>query len=370
MHILLAPDKFKGSMTADEVCAAMAEGLRAVIPDVMISSCPIADGGDGFVDVLQRHFDGVWIECPVHDAMGRSIMGRYVLCGDTAVMEMSEASGIRLVAEGERDVWQANTWGTGEMMRHAIEHSQVKRIIMGIGGSATNDAGCGMAAALGVRFLNGDGDTLNPTPDELRCCESVDDSAQVQLPEVLIACDVDNPLLGDEGATRVYGPQKGLLDRDVAELEAVLAKVVMLTGGQRAAELPGAGAAGGLGFGLVQFCNARLLSGFDLVAQETGLLEKIRLADVVVTGEGKLDAQTLNGKGPAGVAMMAREEGKQVVAIAGIVETAPLHLFDHAYALHDDQRSIAETMMHSKELIAACSSELARELNECSRPVE
>ncbi|BDS08366.1 glycerate kinase [Oceaniferula spumae] len=367
MKILLAPDKFKGTLTAEEVCAIMQRGLHSVLPDADIVSCPIADGGDGFAEVLRSQLNGAWVECPAHDALGRPIDARYALCGDTAVIEMSEASGLWRVAENVRDIWRSSTLGTGEMMRHAIEQSRVKRIIMGIGGSATNDAGCGMAAALGVRFLNDRGDELDPTPSELKHCGKIDISERLTLPEVLIACDVDNPLLGNEGATRVYGPQKGVVENDFGQWDDYFELLVTLTDGGTAAMIPGAGAAGGLGFGLIQFCGARLLPGFDLVAQEVGLMEKILACDVVITGEGRLDAQTLHGKGPAGVAEMARDAGKKVFAIAGSVECEPLHLFDGAYALHHDSRTLEESMQRSEELLMVAAVELGDTLRASGR---
>lgn len=362
MNILLAPDKFKGTLTAARVCELIEAGLRRVLPDAVITSCPIADGGDGFAEVIRTQMGGEWLECQAHDALGRPLPARYALCGETAVMEMSAASGIRHIPEQQRDIWRASTFGTGEMMRHAIEQHGVKRIILGIGGSVSNDAGCGMAAALGVRFLDAEGAELEPVPGQLVRCASVDCSEQIALPEVLVACDVDNPLLGARGAVRVYAPQKGAAEADLEPLEKMLQHIVELTAGEAAAAVPGAGAAGGLGFGLLRFCNAKLVPGFELVAEQTGLLEKIRNCDVVITGEGKLDAQTLHGKGPAGVATLARGEGKRVAAIAGLVEDVPGGLFDHIYALHDASRSLEHTMRRSEDLLLEKSAELAAEL--------
>jgi len=367
MNILLAPDKFKETFSAEKVCELMTRGLRQVlsVSEAEIVSCPIADGGDGFVEVLMAQLGGEWVECEAHDAMGRPLLARYALCGDTAVMEMSEASGIRHIPKEMRDIWRANTQGTGEMMRHAIERHSVQRIIMGIGGSVSNDAGCGMAAALRVRFLDDHGIELDPLPGQLMRCACVDDSEQIALPEVLVACDVDNPLLGDQGAVRVYAPQKGAGEADLAKLEALLGAIVTLTHGEQAALEAGAGAAGGLGFGLLHFCGARLLSGFDLVAEETGLLEKMTRCDLVITGEGKLDTQTLHGKGPAGVARLAHEAGKQVAVIAGLVELEendPRALFDHIYELHDRSRPIEETIRCGEALLIEKSAQLAREL--------
>lgn len=362
MKILLAPDKFKGTFTAEEVCGLLERGLRSVLTDSTVVSCPIADGGDGFADVLCNQLEGKWVECGVHDAVGKSITAQYALCGKTAVMEMSSASGIRLIPEELRDIWRANTVGTGEMMRHAIESSAAEKIVMGIGGSATNDGGFGMASALGVRFYDDAGGELFPAPENLKMCQRVDFSQCIKLPEMLVACDVENPLLGVNGAASVYGPQKGATEEDIQGLETWMGNMVSLLEGEAEAGQSGAGAAGGLGFGLMKFCNASLMSGFDLVAQETGLLEKIQQCDVVITGEGMLDAQTLQGKGPAGVAEMARNLGKKVIAVAGIVEPEVLHLFDAAYALHDDSRSIEETVRRGEELLLSGGAEIARDL--------
>ena len=365
MNILLAPDKFKETFSAEQVCALMTQGLKKILPQANIVSCPIADGGDGFVDVLAKELKGQWVECDVHDAIGRPLSARYAVCGDTAVMEMSEASGIRHIPVEKRDIWRANTLGTGEMMRHAIENYQVQRIIMGIGGSVSNDAGLGMASALGAKFLNEAGVQLDPIPRELLKCAQVDLSNQIALPEILVACDVDNPLLGDQGAVRVYAPQKGASAADLDELESMLSNLVAITDGGKAALVAGAGAAGGLGFGLLQFCGARLLHGFDLVAQETGLIRKIESCDLVITGEGKLDAQTLHGKGPAGVARLAQKAGKQVAVIAGLVELSAsdeARLFDHIYQLHDESRTIDESIRRGESLLIETSAQLAKDL--------
>ncbi|MDG0994149.1 MAG: glycerate kinase [Akkermansiaceae bacterium] len=362
MNILLAPDKFKGTFTAEEICAIISRGLSEALPNASIDTCPIADGGDGFAEILRQSLNGEWVDCAAHDAIGRSVTARYALCGDVAVMEMSEASGIRLIPEQLRDVWNSSTFGTGEMMRHASEKSQVKRIIMGIGGSATNDAGCGMAAALGVKFYDEKGEVLEPTPRNLTNCRSIDISDCIDLPEILVACDVENTLLGEDGATRVYGPQKGVGEHDMIPMEDCFNQLIDMTGGQKEAETPGAGAAGGLGFGLLTYCGADLLSGFDLVASETNLLGKIRSADVVITGEGMLDAQTLHGKGPAGVAAMARSEAKKIIAIAGVIEPVARQLFDQAYALHDETRTLDETIRRAEELLVTCVKKLASEL--------
>lgn len=362
MNILLAPDKFKGVLSAERVCELMVRGIRCVLPQADVVSCPIADGGDGFAEVLRLAHGGRWVDCEAHDAIGRPLRASYVICGDTAVMEMSEISGIRHIPEKMRDVWRANTLGTGEMMRHAIEHHSVRRIIMGIGGSASNDLGCGMLAALGVRFLDKEGALLEPTPRGLMQCATIDRSQEIALPEILVACDVDNPLLGSQGAVQVYAPQKGAGEDDLAALESMSEHLVDLADGHKASLVPGAGAAGGLGFGLLQFCSASLVPGFDLIAREIGLLDKVCSSDVVITGEGKLDDQTLRGKGPAGVARMAKEQGKEVAVIAGLVELSgneASDLFDYIYELHEPSRSLAETIEHGESLLIEKTAELA-----------
>lgn len=365
MNILLAPDKFKGVFSAERVCELMLRGIRRVSQEADVLSCPIADGGDGFAEVLMLAYGGRWVDCEAHDAVGRPSRASYALCGDTAVMEMSEVSGIRHIPENMRDIWRSNTLGTGEMMRHAIENHAVRRIIMGIGGSASNDVGCGMLAALGVRFLDSEGALLEPHPKGLMQCANIDCSQQIALPEILVACDVDNPLLGAHGAVRVYAPQKGAVEDDFAALESMLGRIVNLANGHEASLVPGAGAAGGLGFGLLQFCGASLVPGFDLMAKEIGLLDKIRASDVVITGEGKLDDQTLRGKGPAGVARMAKELGKKVAVISGLVELSgneASNLFDHIYELHDPSRSLEQTIQCGESLLIEKTAELAEAL--------
>jgi glycerate 2-kinase len=270
-RILIACDKFKGSLNAADACAAIARGLAARFPEAVIERHPIADGGEGFAAALEETLGGEWTAAPSHDALGRPIEARYLLAGPLAVMEMAETSGMWRIAPGERDILRANTFGTGEMMRHAALESGAKRLIIGIGGSATNDGGAGMAAALGARFLAADGG-LDPCPAGLAGkLTRIDTSGMINLPPVTVACDVTNPLLGPQGATRIYGPQKGADETNIAVLEEALAALARASGGEKEAALPGAGAAGGLGFGLLRFANAELVPGFDLLADITGL---------------------------------------------------------------------------------------------------
>lgn len=326
-QILVACDKFKGSLSAPEACAAIARGLARRWPEAVIEVCPIADGGEGFAAALEGPLRGRWVEAPCHDALGRAIRARYLVAGcageAVAVMEMAAASGGWRIAAHERDILRANTFGTGVMMRHAVEHQHVRRILLGIGGSATNDGGAGMAAALGVRFFDCTGLPLDPWPGAWAGrLARMDESERIPLPPVEVACDVTSPLLGPAGATRVFGPQKGADASNIPLLEAALEALVNAAGGEAAAIRPGAGAAGGLGFGLLQFAGATLVPGFELLAGMTGLAERVAAADLVVTGEGSLDAQTLAGKGPAGVARLARSHGKPVWAFCGRADPA------------------------------------------------
>ena len=325
--ILVASDKFKGSLSAPEACAAIARGLARRWPQAVIAQCPIADGGEGFAAALERPLHGRWVTAPCHDALGRPILARYLVAGKPgaalAVMEMAAASGLWRIAAAERDILRANTFGTGELMRHAIEQQQVCRLILGIGGSATNDGGAGMAAALGVRFLDHAGLPLVPSPGVWAGrLARIDGTARIALPPVTVACDVASQLLGPDGATRVFGPQKGADEASIAVLEEALAAMVAASDGAADAARPGSGAAGGLGFGLVHFAGATLVPGFDLLAGLSGLAARVAAADLVVTGEGSLDAQTLVGKGPVGIARLARSHGKPVWAFCGRAERA------------------------------------------------
>jgi len=340
VKIVVAPDKFKGSLSAHEAAAAIGVGLRQVFPGAEIVEVPIADGGEGTMGLVSGLLGAEEREVRVRGPLGEVVTARYGLAGERAVMEMSAASGLLLVAEERRDPWAATTFGTGEMIRDALA-SGAKQVMVGIGGSATNDGGRGMAEALGFEFLLGpDGVLTGIIPPLVRPGEQA---------SFVVACDVSNPLLGVAGCTRVYGPQKGIRKEDFARHErrlADLVEVVRRDVAQVAADAPGAGAAGGLGFGLMAFCGAGLRPGFDLVAELTGLEAEIGTADLVITGEGSMDAQTLMGKGPAGVADLARAAGKPVVAFCGVArdEAALLERFDAVVALEKLAGGAADSM--------------------------
>lgn len=354
MRVLIACDKFKGSMSAGEACEAVARGLGSAWS---VDPCPIADGGEGFVEALTAGAGDRRVMVPATDALGRAVEAEIGLTGDpeapTAVIEMSAASGMWRVAEDERDIRRASTTGTGEMMRAAVEGFGAVRLLVGIGGSATNDGGAGMAHALGVRFLDGDGRDLDPWPGGLVGVASVDESARIDLPEVVVACDVENPLLGKRGASAVFGPQKGAGERDVEFLEQVLGRLVVACDGRGVAEKPGAGAAGGLGFGLMRFAGAKLASGFDLVAEALDLAARISRVDLVITGEGSLDEQTLGGKGPSGIAAMAKRAGVPVVGVAGRSDEAARNsgLFHEVLDLGAFDLPLEESIRRGAELL-------------------
>lgn len=317
---LIAPDKFKGSLTARQAAAAIADGLRKRVPDAVVDVCPIADGGDGFMETLAAALNGTWISCPAVDALGRAISSRYLIAetskGRTAILEMAETAGLQRLAPDERNPLAATTRGVGMQIADAARR-QVDRIVLGLGGSATNDGGCGMAAALGMRFLDADGVAIDPIPANLSRLSRIDRQPRLLLPPITAACDVDNPFLGDRGATAVFSTQKGATPAMAPLLESALARVAAVTGANDAANTAGAGAAGGLGFGLLHFAGAGLVPGFDLLAGLLDLENRIRAADEVITGEGSLDAQSLSGKGPVALARLARSLAVPVTAYCG-----------------------------------------------------
>jgi len=338
LKVVVAPDKFKGSLSAVEAARAMADGVMDAEPGAEVVVSPMADGGEGTVAAIASATGALLKEEEVNGPLpGQIVTARWALLRPgafkgplgqeekTAVVEMAQASGLWLVPPEERDPFETTTLGTGQLIKAAID-AGYRRVIVGIGGSATVDGGTGMASALGFRFLGDDGREVPPGGGSLELISSIDSSgkdSRLSGTELLVACDVDNPLVGDDGAARVYGPQKGATPRQVSTLERGLERLGGLIEeqlGVEVLELPGAGAAGGLGAGLVAFCGARITSGVELVAELTGLREKIEGADLVLTGEGSFDRQSAHGKAPAGVALIAREMGVPAVILAGRIE--------------------------------------------------
>ena len=361
MKFFLCPDKFKGSASAQQVIEAITEGIQRVIENPHISSCPISDGGEGFAQIASAHLAGNWVTSPTVDALHRTIEAQYYVANKIAYIDMSACNGLVQIEPSLRDPLHSSTRGTGIMIKHAIEHHDVEQIYIGLGGSATNDGGIGMAHELGVRFLDSNKKALTPTPYHLMHCQHIELSAMIKLPPITAACDVNNPLLGENGATFIYGPQKSSIDLN--DLEMTLTHLVNLTAGHEAANTPGAGAAGGLGFGLLHFTHASLAPGFDLIADMTQLENSIKNADVIITGEGSLDSQTLNGKGPHGVALLAQKHNKPVYAIAGSIEPQAAKIFDQSLSLASLNLPIETCMQNAPSLIADQAEKLARSID-------
>lgn len=321
-----APDSFKESLTALQAAEAMAEGIRRADFKAEIRTIPMADGGEGTAQTLADATGGVMRTVDVHDPLGRPIAAQYAILGDgvTAVVEVAQASGLALLDRAERNPLATSSYGTGELIRAAL-NAGVTTIVVGLGGSATNDAGAGLLQALGVRLLDHNGHELNPGGAVLSQLATIDVTQldpRLRNTTVIAACDVTNPLIGVNGASAVFGPQKGASSTDVMILDGALGHFAATTKQQFGIDIahtPGGGAAGGIGAALLAFLGARFQSGFDVVAHYAQLDDAVRWADVVFTGEGSIDVQTKFGKTPAGVAKVAKQYSKPVIAIAGHV---------------------------------------------------
>lgn len=321
MKVVCAPDSFKESMTAQQAAAAMARGVRRVVPDATIDEVPMSDGGEGFLAALTAAVGADRHTVTVPDALGRPIEAGFALSGDLAVLEVAQAVGLEDVAPAERDIWASSTVGVGRLLSAALD-AGARRIVVGLGGTVTNDGGAGMLDALGVRYLDAEGARLRPTPGDLIRVAVVDTSSlDPRIAGVTIdaACDVTNPLTGPSGASAVFGPQKGATPQDVPRLDALLARLAEVDGTAASATQSGAGAAGGLGHAFRAHLGARLRPGVDLVTETVGLAVRVRDADLVLTGEGSVDSQTLSGKTPAGVAAVGEAAGVPTVVLAGRV---------------------------------------------------
>ncbi len=327
MHVLIASDKFKDALSAEKVCEAIEKGIRKADPAFKTTVFPMADGGNGTADILTYHSKGKIISHEVHDPLGRIIKSRLGVSGDgkTAFIEMAAASGLELLKPAERHCVNTSTFGTGELIVKAIALG-VSRIIIGIGGSATNDGGTGMAAALGYRFRDAAGEELEPVGKNLLHIASIDDCDVLPgLKNIIIsiACDVSNPLYGPNGAAFAYAAQKGSTEDEIVMLDKGLkhfARLINNLSGHNVDKIPGAGAAGGLGAGAVAFLGASLEPGIELVMKQTHFETVLREADVVITGEGKIDSQTLQGKVIAGIAKLANKYNIPVIALGGQID--------------------------------------------------
>ncbi|AJI21277.1 glycerate kinase [Priestia megaterium] len=336
MKIVIAPDSFKESLTALHVCEALEKGIKTHFPNAEISKVPMADGGEGTVQSLVDATGGQIIQAKVTGPLGKEVEAFYGILGDgkTAVIEMAAASGLHQVPMDERNPLITTTRGTGELILKALDQ-KVKHIIIGIGGSATNDGGAGMVKALGAKLLNTNGAEIKEGGGSLNQLAAIDltnfDSRLAEV-KVEVACDVDNPLTGATGASAVFGPQKGAtpdmvkqLDRNLAHYAAVIEKEMDI----HIQNVPGAGAAGGLGGGLLAFLSAELKPGVDIVIEATQLESYIKNADLVITGEGRIDGQTIYGKTPIGVAKTAKKHSVPVIAIAGSIGAGSEAVYEH-----------------------------------------
>ncbi|MGW3094729.1 glycerate kinase [Streptomyces sp. NPDC001102] len=370
-RVLIAADKFKGSLTAVQVAERVTAGLRRVVPAVEVASLPVADGGDGTVDAaVAAGFERR--EVRVAGPLGHEVTAAFALRGDTAVVEMAEASGLQRLPRGVFAPLTASTYGSGELLRAALD-AGARTIVFGVGGSATTDGGAGMLSALGARFLDADGEPVPPGGGGLGDLATADLSGldpRFADVELVLASDVDNPLTGPKGAPAVYGPQKGASPDDVAALDFALAhyaKVLEEAVGPTAAEhaaSPGAGAAGGIGYGAL-LLGARFRAGIEVMLDVLGFAPALERAELVITGEGSLDEQTLHGKAPAGVAAAARAADKEVVAVCGRLALPPEALgragIRRAYALTEIEPDVAKCITDAGPILERVAEQIGRD---------
>ena len=363
MQILIAPDKFKDSLTAMEVCLAVQEGLWLYNRNIKTTLFPMADGGNGTAEILTTHSRGEMLSIWVHDPLMRKIEARYGISGDgkTAFMEMAAASGIELLKPEERNCLDTSSFGTGELMADAIRRG-VETIIMGIGGSATNDGGMGLAAALGFQFTGENGEILEPVGKNLILVKGIKESADIKshlgMIKIRVACDVGNPMYGENGAAYIYGPQKGadketviFLDKGLRNFAVELERYA----GKDVSNIPGSGAAGGMGAGIMALLNGELVPGVTLVMEQTGIEKQIKVSDLIITGEGKMDEQTLQGKVVHGICRLAQQNNVPVAALAGSLELSPEQLSSlpvcYAASITSGPMELSQSLKNAHELI-------------------
>lgn len=373
MNILIAPNAFKNSLDAQSVAEAIALGLQQSKLDCQCQLFPVADGGDGTGSLIIKHLNGTLINTPVHDALGRQITAVFGLIDDglTAVIEMADASGIRLLKTTELNPMLANTFGTGELMKAALDKG-VTKIIIGMGGSATVDGGMGILHALGIEFLDEDGKALEPTPAELINIVAINTSnLDKRIPgcEIIILCDVDNKLLGPDGAAAVFGPQKGATAANVIQLDEMLARfaaIALQQTGRDITAIKHSGTAGGAAAGLYAFLNARLVSGANHFLALTDFNRILENADLVITGEGSIDEQTLQGKAPAAVAAAAKKKNLKVIGVAGKVPAkhsdALSQYFDQLLYINSDPVDLATALKNTRENLISTAKEIGDQL--------
>lgn len=371
MKIVIAPDSFKESLTALEVADAIEMGFKKFYPYVDYVKIPMADGGEGTVQSLVDALKGKVVERSVTAPLGNKIQAFFGISGDnqTAVIEMAAASGLHLVSPAQRNPLKTTSFGTGELIKAALDLG-VKKIILGIGGSATNDAGAGMLQALGVQLLNANNQQIGLGGENLSLISKIDLSkldSRLQQVEILVACDVDNPLCGEKGASAVFGPQKGATPEIVQQLDRALfhfSDIVQQDLDLNIRDQAGAGAAGGMGGGLLLLPNVQLKAGVQIIIDAVNLNEQIKDADLVITGEGRMDSQTVHGKTPIGVAKAAKLFNKPVIAIVGSLkddyEVVYEHGIDAVFPIIRQLKSLDETLKLGRENLISTAQNIAR----------
>lgn len=369
MNILIAPNAFKNSLDAQAVALAVAEGLKQSTLNCHCRLFAVADGGDGTGDLLIDHLNGERINFAAHDALGRPVNAHFGLAdnGRTAIIEMADASGLRLLKTNELNPMQANTYGTGELIEAALDRG-VDKIIIGMGGSATVDGGVGILSALGIKFFDKQGDELAAVPAALSALDKVDLAnldQRILNCEILILCDVDNHLLGDKGAAAMFGPQKGASADDVVKLDSFLSKLAAIAQkqtGKDMANIKHSGTAGGAAAGMYAFLNAKLVAGADSFLKLTGFDKALQEADLVITGEGSIDEQTLHGKAPAAVAMAAKQKGIKVIGVAGKLPVDPgtelNQYFDKLITINKTPVDLETALKNTRQNLIATSKEI------------
>jgi len=364
MHIIIAPNAFKNSLTALEAADAIQRGLQLSRLKCTVSNFPIADGGDGTGSLIIEKCNGKIIKKEVRDPLGRMITSQFGLIedGKTAIIEMADSSGLRLLKHDELNPLLASSYGTGELMRFALDEG-VNKIIIAMGGSATVDGGCGILSALGIRFFNSNGWQLQPTPQNLFEVVRIDTSLldeRILDCEIVVLCDVNNRLLGAQGSAAVFGPQKGATFHDVYKLDQFLGRLDELSGQRpdgKMSEIKYGGTAGGAAAGLYAWLNAKLVNGIEYFLELTRFEDELKKADVIITGEGSIDLQTLQGKGPFGVASKAKDQNIPVIGLAGEL---PLHPNKELYKYFDVLMPIANKPVNLSEALSNTRENLIR----------
>ena len=374
MNILIAPDSFKECLSAREVASNIAKGIRKITPQAAIHEIPISDGGEGVLEAIMTGAGGTRVSVSVMDPLMRKILSEYGILKDkqTAVIEMAKASGLELLQEDEKNPLLTSTYGTGQLIKDALE-SGCNKIIVGIGGSATNDGGAGMIRALGAKFLNDKGEEIKEGGGSLNELHSIDLSnfdKRIQNCEVIVACDVSNPLTGINGASMVYGGQKGGNKEDLELLDSNLAhyaKIIKATVGIDISDIPGAGAAGGTGAGLMAFLKGHLVNGIGLILETLKIEDYIKQADVVFTGEGKIDEQTLHGKTISGIAKLAKKYNVPVIVITGKIGDNIEGIYNigvcAVYSIVNQPMELKHAIDQAPKLIQECAKNIMSTIN-------